>query len=262
MEAEQNENNELALQRNLKPIDLYCLWKLMNEHDVPLHAGFISHYVEYLLPLQRICYMDPIHSSPTRNDVVKETMIRTINVAQEAGQEYAVVTYDLAAASKAYSIQALGAPLFDKLLVLLCNFHIELAVFGAVGTCISKSAVEFILTESDVLAKGSMMGFVKGKFYNRCRRIHQILANVLEQKMYERFRTGLTPEERDSFNLLISTVPSDPSEVDLHFSDPVVSQHLRKYEQFLELMAEGSHGPTTQFWAIYIYLINRLHRQV
>ena len=95
MEAEQDENNEIALQHNLKPVDLYWLWKLMSEHDVPLH-------VEDLLPLQHICYMDTIHSSPTRNDVVKETMILTINVAQEAGQEYAVVTYNLAVASKAY----------------------------------------------------------------------------------------------------------------------------------------------------------------
>ena len=107
-----------------------------------------------------------------------------------------------------------------------------------------------------------MMGFIKGKFYSCCRRIHQILANVLEQKMYERFWTGLTPEERDLFNLLINTVPSDPSEVDLHLSDPVVSQHLKKYEQFLELMTEGSYGPTAQYGAIYIYLINRLHRLV
>ena len=131
MEAEQDENNELVMQHNLKPIDMYWLWKLMNEHDVPLHAGFISHFVEDLSPLQRICYMDPIHSSPTRNDVVKETIIRTINGAQEAGQEYAVVTYDLAVASQAYSIQALEAPLFDKLLVLLGNFYIELDFFGA-----------------------------------------------------------------------------------------------------------------------------------
>ena len=71
--------------------------------------------------------MDPIPKSPTNNDVVRETMVRTLNVAKETGQDYTVVTYDLAIALKAYSIQALEAPLFDKLLIMLGNFHIELA---------------------------------------------------------------------------------------------------------------------------------------
>ena len=52
---------------------------------------------------------------------------------------------------------------------------------------INDSGLEFILTEADVLAEGSIMGFIKGKFYNRCTRIHEMVANVLEQKIYSRF---------------------------------------------------------------------------
>ena len=36
----------------------------------------------------------------------------TLKIAQEANQEFAVVTYDLAIAQKAYAIQALEAPRF------------------------------------------------------------------------------------------------------------------------------------------------------
>ena len=152
----------------------------MEGNFTPLHAGFMSNYIKDPLPVQRICYMDPIATSPTNNDVVKETMIRTINVARETGQEYAVVTYDLKVALKAYSIQALEEPMFDKLLIMLGNFHVEMAFYGAVGTFISESGIEFTLTEADILADGSlMMGLIKGKFYNRCIRIHEPLANVL-----------------------------------------------------------------------------------
>ena len=56
--------------------------------------------------------MDPISSSPTNNNVVKETMTRTMNVAKETGQDYGVVTYYLAVAKKAYAIQSVEAPLF------------------------------------------------------------------------------------------------------------------------------------------------------
>ena len=61
-------------------------------------------------------------------------MVRTFKNAQEAGQEFAAVTYDLAIAQKAYAIQALEAPRFKNLLILLGNFHLKLAFFGTVGT--------------------------------------------------------------------------------------------------------------------------------
>ncbi len=73
--------------------------------------------------------MDPISLPPIRNDVVQETMVRSVKVAQETNKGYAVVTYDLAIALKAYSIQALQAPTFDRLITLLGNFHLELAFF-------------------------------------------------------------------------------------------------------------------------------------
>ena len=86
----------------------------------------MSSFINDPLPIQRICYMDPIFRSPANNDVGKETMIRTMKVVNEIGQDFAVVTYDLNIATKAYAIQALESPLFDKLLIMLGNFHIEL----------------------------------------------------------------------------------------------------------------------------------------
>ena len=71
-------------------------------------------------------YTDPISAPPTRNDVVHETMNRAMNVAMETHQEYGVVAYDLAVALKAYPIQALDVPLFDKLLIMLGNSHLYL----------------------------------------------------------------------------------------------------------------------------------------
>jgi hypothetical protein len=73
--------------------------------------------------------MDPISLPPTRNDVVQETMVRSVKVAQETNQGYAVVTYNLTIALKAYSIQALQL----QLLIMLGNFHLELAFFWSSG---------------------------------------------------------------------------------------------------------------------------------
>ena len=63
---------------------------------------------------------------------------------------------------KAYSIQALQTPTFDKLIILLGNFHHELAFFGAVGTFLADSGIEYLNTEANVLAEGSLDGFMNG----------------------------------------------------------------------------------------------------
>ena len=88
-------------------------------------------------------------------------------MAIETHQEYGVVTYDLAVALKAYSIQTLDAPRFDKLLIMLRNFHLELAFYGVIAT-FNESGVKYLLTESGILSEGSPMSFIRGKYYNRC----------------------------------------------------------------------------------------------
>ena len=106
-----------------KPIDF--VWFVMSCHErLPLFNGFYSQVINDPLPLTVIAYMDPISQPPTRNDVVLETMNRSLKVADETGMPYHTVTYDLAVATKAFSIQALKAPLFDRLIILLGHFHI------------------------------------------------------------------------------------------------------------------------------------------
>ena len=126
--ATQPLNANVTTHFDITPLQFFWFVKGIHEH-LPLYAGFISQFIVDYLPVQRLCYNDPISRSPTSSDVVRETMVRTLKIAQEANQEFAVVTYDLAIAQKAYAIQALEAPRFKNLLILLGNFHLELAFF-------------------------------------------------------------------------------------------------------------------------------------
>ena len=127
------------------------------------------------------------------------------------GQEHCVVTYDLAVALKAYSIQELESPKFDNMLILLGNFHVELAIYGALGTMINESGRDYILSESGILAKGSLMGFLRGTFYNRCTRIHEIFATALENLLFEKFTSSMTqmsPDDMRALNDLKASIPT------------------------------------------------------
>ena len=119
---------------------------------------------------------------------------------------------------KAYSIQQIEAPLFDNLLIMLGNFHNELAFYGAVGTYLNECGIEFILSEASVLAEGSMMMFMKGKSYNRCVRIHEILATALEQKLFDKFKQSLSAEDQITLECFMSNMP----DVEGSLQDPVM----------------------------------------
>ena len=82
--------------------------------------------------------MKPIH-------VIKLTLEKSLNVLEECGQDYLAVTYDLATAKLAIRIQEQESPRFNKLFVLLGNFHLEGSYFGALGYIIDCSGITDIL---------------------------------------------------------------------------------------------------------------------
>ena len=233
---------------------------------MPLYAGFISQFIVDDLPLQRLCYNDVIFRSPTNNDVVRKTIVRTLKIASEKNQEFAVVTYDLAIASKAYAIQALKEPRFGKLLILLGNFHMELAFFGAVGTFLNGSGIETVLAESGVLAEGSLIGFMKGKFYNRCQRIHELVALVLERLLFQRFMSFLSRKEQDLLLEFATTAPTASANSDKIWFFCLENKEFialcNKYNEFFDNALNGKIGKTAQYWTIYIFFINRIYRDL
>ena len=62
--------------------------------------------------MQRVFYMTTINASPTNESVVIETMKQALQVANECGQIFMQVTYDLAIAKVALQIQSVERPRF------------------------------------------------------------------------------------------------------------------------------------------------------
>ena len=82
------------------------------------------------------------------------------------------VTYDLAIAKIAMQLQAEESPKYVKVFVAMGSFHMQLAMFGAIGKYIAKSGGEYLLNQTHVIEKGSLNGFLHGKNDNRCKRSH------------------------------------------------------------------------------------------
>ena len=137
----------------------------------------------------------------------------------------------MAVATKVYCIQEIERPLNDKLLIILGDFHVELAFFAAVGNFISGNGIEYILSEADIFAEGSILGLVKGKCYNRCIRMHQHLANVMKRKMYhERVLLEVPRDKFEELQDVMKNMPTDSSAFDEgHLENPIILAHNKKF---------------------------------
>ena len=243
------------------PLDVIWCTKVLH-CTVPMFNGYFSLYVKDFLPTTVVTYLDPIPFSPTRNDVVYETLERSMALADEIKQPYFPVTYDLNIAVKAYSIQSIMAPKFDRLVILLGEFHLELAFFGAVGTYISDSGLEYLLIESGVLAEGSVNGFVKGKVFNRCTRLHQLVAAVFEAKLFEKFLEA-SPKDYELILNQIRTTDYDDLEAIRKVTEcQEFSSMCAEFEKYLHCAIHNEFGENIAYWAIYVYMINRIYREL
>ena len=92
--------------------------------------------------------MKNISLPPTQLDGVAEMLRVSQKVAEECGEQYAIVTYDLAIAKPALQIQAQESPTFDNVFICFGTFHIVLANLGCLGYFIDESGGPNILTET------------------------------------------------------------------------------------------------------------------
>lgn len=139
------------------------------------------------LPMQKISYLPQLNVSLTSMSAVVETLNMSERIAEECEQKYISVTYDLAIANKALTIQSEESPKFDNLFIQLGSFHIELSFFKAIGKFSDDSGGPYILRESSALAEGSMEPFLSGQHYNRCKIVHPIFAAALRKLHFEEF---------------------------------------------------------------------------
>ena len=235
------------------------LWMLsMKLESAPLWTGWNCLVTEDQLPLQRIGYMENINHPPTQLDVIVETLCISQKVAEECGEKYAIVTYDLAIAKPALQIQSQESPTYDNVFICFGAFHISLAYFGCLGNFVDGSGGPNILTESGVLAPGSLRGFLLGKHYNRCKRLHPLLACAFQSLHFNAFLEMYGPLSEE-FRHMLHEINLNPSPLVLEAFEksPQYTKLMTDYQTYCDKTLEGSHDSTQKFWMMYVCLVEK-----
>lgn len=224
----------------------------------PMWVGFNSKIVIDDSFMQKISYLTPINASPTDKKVVYETMRLCLLIAHECNQKSIQVTYDLAIAKIAFLIQSIESPLFDHLFIRLGDFHIQIAYFRCIGKFIEDSGITHMMIEADILAPGSVNAFIKGKHFNRCRKLHPLVALAIQILHFEDFleRYDIAFNENVikivyelQHNKIDKKFFNDPNNAELN---DVICKYLKHVEQTLN----GDFGKTPQFLLMYVEYVN------
>lgn len=225
---------------------LWIMSLTLDKKETPMWVGYNAKRIKDPLPIQKIAYMTQIDQSPTSLSVVAETLRICQKVARECKQSVISVTYDLAIAKMAYTIQATEAPTYDNVFIQLGSFHIELSFFKALGKYIAESGGPYVLSETGVLAAGSMKGFITGTHYNRCKRLHQLLAAAFEMLHFDSFLQTIEELTEDTVQDILTTSG------DLSSVRPSVRKVLDEYEKYCDDTKKGEHGKTAEYWFTYV----------
>lgn len=222
--------------------------------DVPMWVGFNSRIDKHDSPQQLISYLTPINASPTSTSIVLETMKQSQQIAEEVQQSSIQVTYDLAIAKVALQIQATEKPTFDNLFIHLGPFHIMMAYFKAIGKVISDCGLTNVMVESSLLANGSVNGFLDGKHFNRCKRLHPLVALGLEILHFKSFLydNNITLTD-DIINEVERLQNCEISSFEIENEN--LREMMNNYGIYKQQTLNGEHGKTSQFYLIYINLI-------
>lgn len=243
------ESLSTAQQRDL----LWMVSVALELPDTPMWIGFNAKTIRDTSPRQNIFYLPPINQSPTSNSVVLETMKRAKQIAAECGQENICVTYDLAIAKVAFQIQCTEAPAFDNLFIQMGDFHTMMAFFHAIGKVIEDCGLTDILVDAEIIAGGSVNGFLQGKHFNRCKRIHPIISLALQILHFQSF---LTSKNLVTGAAVISELEElSSSKENLRVSGEL-GNLLAEYRNYCDETLAGNHGKTSQFFYQYVRMIN------
>lgn len=240
---------------------LIWLFALHNNANTPMWNGFNCKFTKDKSDVQIIDYLPQIPLSPTSFSVTRQTLINCLKIADECGQNYIVVTYDLAIAKMALQIQVTESPKFDKIFINLGGFHINIAFFKAIGKFLEGSRVGNILIQSEVLASGSINGFLDAKHYNRCSRIHPIMASALQLLHFETFLTKSKFDMPAFFELYFKDIIAD-DQTDPPEMIPLAKAILDEYYNYIEDTVKGEHGKTAQYYMMYVNFIHLYFRFV
>lgn len=129
----------------------------------------------------------------------------------------------------------------------------------AIGKFIDSSGLSKLMVDAELLAEGSVRGFISGTHFNRCKKLHVVAALALKTLHFKTF-LELNDNEANPDHIRSSEIIEilERDAIEHQTSDfivPILKEFLERYDLFIEQTLAGKRGCTAQFALIYVSLI-------
>ena len=206
-------------------------------------------------------YCQVIDSSPTEMPTVYTVLKRSIQMADQLGQQDVIIVFDQAIYAKANEIIWRCQEEMNRVVLRMGAFHIACTFLAVIGKRFGDAGLEDLIVEAEIVASGSVKKVFEGKHYNRAMRMHKIVYEALWRLRWVVIGKQLTLQNASDFNgeravNLVKAVRDDPSQE--NFSKLLAHQDIHTLFTY-ELSFSGEElGPMAVFWSSYLRMVNVL----
>ena len=207
---------------------------------VPSWAGWISKTAtDNESTISNVEYLAPLSESINENSTVRYILDKSLAASQEVGQEYAIVTFDLAKFSTVWQSFSQNGCFPWKMM-----------------NC---SGLSEIILESGICASGSLNRVMNGKHFNKALRVHKLVFEALQRLLLIRFvemnsQFELLSQETHSMMMDLIHDPCKENVSKIKDSEEFKA-FFQRYRTFTSELLDGNHGKTAQFWMRYMDIV-------
>ena len=162
---------------------------------IPAWTGFNIKLRQEDVPRESsIGYCQVIDASPTEIPTVYTLLQKSLQIADQLGQQNVIIVFDQAIYAKALEVIWQNQEMFQRLVVRMGSFHTICSFLAAIGKRFGDAGLGDIVTESGIVGSGSVAAVLEGRHYNRALRTHKV--SCLEVGGYSKRRRALLSKSR------------------------------------------------------------------
>lgn len=209
--------------------------------------------------LSVIGYLPAIPYSPTKLATVYKLMKRSCAISSRMKQPHPIITLDQTVYCKAQQIRWKHPDQFKTVLLCMGGFHTAGIFMAVLGKRFRDAGLCDLLTESGVLAAGSVASVLDGKHYNHGVCVHKVVWEALSRLQWRQFESFL---EGDGYGCYISFQQLLQALSDLRanpckqkFAGLTASPNLTALHSAYAGFCKQNHGPLFMFWSSCISMV-------
>lgn len=127
-----------------------------------------------------------------------------------------------------------------------------MAYFKAVGKYIDNCGLTNIMVDCEMIANGSVNGYLIGKHFNRCKSFHPIVSLALQILHFQSFVNEKNVKIRDNVKKYLEDLKKNKSVTPAVLDNKV----LILFEEYEKYKQQTMNSKTAQYYIVYINLID------